>query len=227
MRLLLALALLAGPAQEKGTVTGKVTVAAEAKPNIVVIKYTGPDAKLLKPAPASSTVVWLEGIPSSPPVKDRTAEIRQENLQFRPRSLAIQAGTTITFPCVDRTIHNVFALRSPTKFDLGKHGAGAAPRQEFPEKGLVHVRCRMHDHMAAFVHVFDHPCFAVSKEDGTYSIPDVSPGKYTLVAWLEGFQEIRREVEVKSGGTSVDFEFAHGGEGSARQPLAAGCCPVR
>jgi plastocyanin len=227
MRLLLALPLFLAPVQEKAVVSGKVTVASGAKANIAVIKYTGPDQKLLKPAPVSSPVVWLEGMPSAPPVKERTAEVRQEGLQFRPRSIAVQTGTTVKFPCEDKTIHNVFALRSPTKFDLGKHGSGAAPQQDLPDKGLVHVRCRMHDHMAAFIHVFDHPYFAVAKEDGTYSIPDAPAGKYTLVAWLEGFKEIRREIEIKAGAAPVDLEFARGGEGPTERTLAAGCCAAR
>jgi len=227
MRLLLVFSLLAGTIQEKGAVTGKVTVAAGAKPNIVVIKYTGSDAKLLKLAPASLPVVWLEGVPSSPPVKDKAAEMLQQGLQFRPRVLAVQAGTTVNFPCGDRTLHNVFALRSPTKFDLGKYGDGESAKWEFPKKGLVHVHCRMHDHMAAFIHVFDHPFFAVAGEEGKYSIPDVPAGKYTLVAWLEGFSEVRKEIEVRAGGAAVDLEFARLEERRAERALAAGCCPVR
>lgn len=227
MRLLPALALLLVPVQEKASVTGKVTIASGAKPNIVVIKYTGSDAKLLKPAPSSSLVVWLEGVPSAPPVQGATAEMVQEALQFRPRTLAVRTGTTVSFPCKDRTIHNVFALRSPTKFDLGRHGDGAVPKQDFPDKGLVHVRCRMHDHMAAYLHVFDHPFFAVAKEDGGYSISDVPPGKYTLAAWLEGFKEIRREIVVKPGNPPVDLEFARAGEGPAERALAAACCAAR
>jgi hypothetical protein len=133
----------------------------------------------------------------------------------------------VSFPCKDRTIHNVFALRSPTKFDLGRHGDGAIPKQEFPDKGLVHVRCRMHDHMAAYIHVFDHPHFAVAKEDGAYALPEVPAGKYVLVAWLEGFKEIRREIEVKAGAAAVDLEFARADGEPAERGLAVGCCPVR
>ncbi len=227
MRPLLAIGLLLLPAQEKAAVAGKVTVAAGAKPKIVVLKYTGSDAKLLTPAPTAAPIVWLEGGATFPPVQEAMAEVRQEGLQYRPRSLAVRTGTTVRFTCIDPTLHNVFALRSPTRFDLGKHGAGAQPAQQFPAKGLVHVRCKMHDHMAAFIHVFDHPYFAVAREDGSYSIPDVPPGRYALVAWLEGFETVRREVEVKPGGPAIDLEFARLEGAPAERSLAAGCCAPR
>jgi len=36
-----------------------------------------------------------------------------------------------------------------------------------------------------FVHVFDHPFFAVTDDKGAFSIPNVPAGTYTLKAWHE------------------------------------------
>ena len=33
--------------------------------------------------------------------------------------------------------------------------------------------------------VLDHPFFAVTDDDGTFTIPNLPPGKYTLEAWHE------------------------------------------
>jgi len=50
------------------------------------------------------------------------------------------------------------------------------------------------------VHVFEHQYFAVTKEDGSYTIPPGLPdGQYTLVAWQERLGERRTTVEVKGG----------------------------
>ena len=37
--------------------------------------------------------------------------------------------------------------------------------------------------MLAWIYVADNPYYAVTKKDGTFSIPEPLPGSYTLVAW--------------------------------------------
>ena len=56
----------------------------------------------------------------------------------------------------------------------------------------------------------DHPFFAVTKADGTYSFPQkLVPGKYTISAWHENkkFKSKDVEIEVKDGDVSADFSF--------------------
>lgn len=49
--------------------------------------------------------------------------------------------------------------------------------------------------MLGFVHVFDHPYFAVTKDKGAFPIPNVPAGTYTLKAWHEdaGSEEARSD----------------------------------
>src|SRR5690606_25404787 len=45
-------------------------------------------------------------------------------------------------------------------------------------------------------------------EDGTYQFADVVPGRYTLLAHLEGFSDASRVVTVTAGGESIaDFKL--------------------
>ena len=48
--------------------------------------------------------------------------------------------------------------------------------------------------MVGYVHVFDHPSFAVTNEQGAFSIPDLSPGNYVLRVWHES--RVRRLPQV-------------------------------
>ena len=66
----------------------------------------------------------------------------------------------------------------------------------------------MHAWMLGFVHVFDHPFFAVTNEQGVFSIPDVPPGSYVLKAWHEDGGTKNQEIVIQeTGDVRVSFEF--------------------
>ncbi len=227
-RLLLALVLFAAPqAKEGGTVSGKVTVGQEAKKKVVVIRYTGPKVETRRPPSPSVPVVWLKGVPSAR-VETRKIEVVQEGLEFRPRVVALTVGSTVEFPNGDDLHHNVFSLSPGNDFDLGKYPKGDPDHfRTFRRKGRVDVRCKVHEHMRCTLHVFDHPYFAVAAEDGSFSIPNVPPGKYTLVVWKEDYGELSRELEVKAEGARIDVEIARVEERPADRDPVAACCSVR
>jgi plastocyanin len=226
--------LLAGPlAQEKADLSGKISAvegAAQQKLR-ARIKYAGPGVAGRKAPAPSPAVVWLEGAPRPPaapaPAK---AEILQEGLEFRPRVLAVPLGSTVSFPNGDDLTHNVFSYSKAKRFDLGRYAKGQTQEVVFDAAGLVDVRCEVHDHMRAAIHVFDHPWFAVAAEDGAFRIPDVPPGSYVLVVWKEFFTPRRVPVEVKAGGARVDVALSFGGDApdeAVRPGALAACCGSR
>jgi hypothetical protein len=91
------------------------------------------------------------------------------------------------------------------------------------EKGVMRLQCDVHNNMNAYWAAFDHPYFAVTDADGKFEIRGIPAGKYTLVAWHEGYKVIReemgrpiydrphirqQEIELKPQETiKVDFEF--------------------
>lgn len=63
--------------------------------------------------------------------------------------------------------------------------------------------------MKAWVHVFNHPKFFVTSEDGSYEITGLPPGKYTIAAWIE-YADKPQEITVeltKKGEEKKDFTF--------------------
>ncbi|HLY08291.1 MAG TPA: plastocyanin/azurin family copper-binding protein [Planctomycetota bacterium] len=227
MRFCLAVLLLWTPVGG-AAVTGKVTWAdgAAQKRLRSKIKYAGPGVSgPTKPDP-SPAVVWLEGA-AAVKMEPRTIEVKQEGMEFRPRILAVPMGSTVKFPNGDDVFHNVFSYSKAERFDLGKYPKGESKSVTFEHKGLIDVRCEVHDHMRSFIHVFDHPYYAIAAEDGGYTIPDVPPGKYTLVAWKEYFDPVRVEIEVKADGAKVDLTLSRLLDGPPDTAVGAACCDAR
>jgi len=228
MRSLLALLLIVGVPQDGATVSGKVSAPEGASQRRLraKIKYAGPGIGAHKDPDPSPALIWLEG-PAAVQMEPRTFEIRQEGIEFRPRVLAIPVGSTVKFPNGDDVFHNVFSYSKAERFDLGRYPKGESKSVTFGRKGQVDVRCEVHDHMRSYVHVFDHPYYAVAGEDGSYAIPKVPPGTYTLVAWKEFFDPVRQEIAVKAGGAKIDVTLARLLDRPADRRVGAGCCDAR
>ena len=156
------------------------------------------------------SVVYLESAPSLafPDSEPQRATMDQRNETFVPHVLAITVGTTVDFPNSDNTYHNVFSLRGPRPFDLGRYAAGHSKSVRFDRPGIVRVFCEIHSHMSAFILVFNHRYFAVTSADGRYQINRVPPGRYTLVAWNEGAIRESRQVVIPEDGGAVEADFS-------------------
>jgi hypothetical protein len=66
------------------------------------------------------------------------------------------------------------------------------------------VFCHIHSDMSAIVLVLDTPAYTIPDGDGRYVLEGVPPGEYTLVAWHERAQPVRRRVTVGAGGTLTE-----------------------
>jgi len=227
MRLCLALLLL-WTLPDGAAVAGKVgwTEGAAQKKLKAKIKYAGTGVSGPTTPDPSPVVVWLEGA-AAVKMEARSVEVRQEGAEFRPRVVAVPLGSTVKFPNGDDFFHNVFSYSKAERFDLGKYPKGESKSVTFEHKGLIDVRCEVHDHMRSYVHVFDHPYFAIAAEDGSYRIPNVPPGKYTLVAWKEFFDPVRQEIEVKADGAKVDLSLTRLLDRPAEAVPGAACCDAR
>jgi hypothetical protein len=62
--------------------------------------------------------------------------------------------------------------------------------------------------MLAYIHVFDHPYFAVTDERGMFSISNLPAGTYLLKAWHEDAGVRSQEIVVpETGDIQPVFEF--------------------
>jgi hypothetical protein len=73
---------------------------------------------------------------------------------------------------------------------------------------MVKIKCEVHNWMASYWGVLEHPFFSVSDEKGNFEINDLPAGDYEIVAWQEklGEQTIKIKVGEKDA-KAVDFTF--------------------
>jgi plastocyanin len=152
-----------------------------------------------RPAPdLGDAVVFIDG--RGPRARARTADMSLDARQFRPRVIVVPQGTTVNFPNLDPFNHNVFSLNEGNTFDLGLYGRGQAENHRFTRSGLVRVYCNIHPRMSGFIVVRDNTFFAQPGADGSFTIPNVPPGTYTIKAWHERAGELSQEITVPAGG---------------------------
>jgi plastocyanin len=145
-----------------------------------------------------NAVVYLEGRgPRATPVR---VEMALDGRTFAPRVVVVPVGSTVVFPNHDPFNHNVFSLSDPNAFDLGLYGRREKGEHRFRRAGVVQVYCNIHPQMAGFIVVRDNAYYAQPGADGTYTIENVAPGKYTLHVWHERAPEETREIVVPEGG---------------------------
>ena len=174
----------------------------------------------------ANVVVSVKAEPGGDVPKD-AAVLDQKGCQYTPRVIAVMAGQPIVVKNSDPFLHNVhsLAIDNPA-FNFGQPNVDPGRKVE-PMKVAERfkIKCDVHPWMAAHVSVFEHPYFAVSKEDGTFTIPGNLPdGEHTLVAWHEKFGEQEAKVTVSGGkaeGATFTFKPAAADAGAKAGPAAA------
>jgi plastocyanin len=143
--------------------------------------------------------IWLESDhdEAAPPV---TATMQQRNRHFEPELLVIPVGSAVEFPNFDAIFHNIFSLSRTQAFDLGYYPKGQTRIVKFSHPGIVQVYCHVHPNMYAAIVVTPGRWSGKPAQDGTFSWPDVPPGKYRLMIWQKFVGIFRKDIVVPPAG---------------------------
>ncbi len=158
---------------------------------------------------SADAVVYLAAVPGKtfPPPKEH-GKIDQIHMVFQPHVLPVLVGTTVDFLNSDPLMHNVFSPDScADKFNLGTWPQGQTKSYTFTRECSATLLCKDHPEMEAFVVAVPTPYFAVTKADGSYTIPNVPDGSYTVKVWHPKLKATQKTVSV-AGATAADFEIA-------------------
>lgn len=141
------------------------------------------------------------------------ATLDQNGCHYRPHVLGVMTGQKLSVTNSDPTQHNIHPTpkNNPEWNQTQPNGAPPIEKTFKQAEVLIPVKCNQHPWMKAYIGVLKHPFFAVSAEDGSFTIKGVPAGKYTVAAWHEGGAagtEKTMEVTVTANGSAkADFAF--------------------
>jgi hypothetical protein len=132
---------------------------------------------------------------------------------FKPRVQGASVGQQITISSEDPVLHNTHpqnAVTNATIYNIALPFKGFSVTKPLPATPeLIKVKCDAHEWMHAWIWEFGHPYYATTGDDGRFTIKDVPPGTYTLVAWQEAAGEKSVSVTVAAGKTvTADIQLA-------------------
>ncbi|MBI3006635.1 MAG: carboxypeptidase regulatory-like domain-containing protein [Ignavibacteriales bacterium] len=145
-------------------------------------------------------------IPKTPVVFD------QKGCIYMPHVLGVMAGQELQVKNSDRTLHNVHALPKVNQgFNQGQPVPGMMKKNFQKPEAPFKVKCEVHSWMGAYIGVFSHPYFAVTGDDGSFTIKGLPAGEYTVEAWHEkyGTQTLKVKVDA-TGKATANFSYKAG-----------------
>jgi len=137
--------------------------------------------------------------PSTPVV------INQQGCWFRPRVLGLEVGQPLEVVNSDPVTHNIHPMPAMNHEWNHSMGPGDEPitRKFAKPEIMIPVKCNIHSWMHAFIGVVDNPYFSTTGEDGTFTLPNLPPGTYTVAVWQEKLGIIGQQITVTAGHDSA------------------------
>lgn len=188
------------------SIEGRVELPKASAERGISSRYQGGPEMAGAPDPPAA-VVYLEGVFPITGHNRPAAQMTQKNLNFGPGILPIQVGTTVEFPNLDDTYHNVFSYSKTKRFDLGRYRKDENPGVVlFDKPGVVTLHCEIHGTMRGTILVLENPYFQKTDAQGFYRLGHLPTGQYVLKAWVNEKDVRSKPVMLTAGGVlHVDF----------------------
>jgi hypothetical protein len=150
-----------------------------------------------------------------PPPPAEPLVLDQKGCVYTPHVVALRAGQPFVVRNSDAVTHNVNWRPKRNDPNNAAQAQGSPPvegRFERAEMG-VPIGCDLHPWMKAWMCVFDHPYFAISGADGSFTIHDVPAGSYEIGAWHEVYRDewssAGKKFAISEGlATAIEITFA-------------------
>ena len=206
------------------TITGEVKFTSE-RPKLIPLKVSKDQDYCGETLPNESysidsngglrnVVVFVESAPSVAADPKKLNVIENDGCRYFPRISAMQKGERLVIRNNDPKLHIPHSyLQDKTVFMLSLPFKNTAleATHKIREGGILKLVCDTHAWMLGFMHVFDHPYFAITDDQGRFTIPNLPVGNYTLKAWHEEAGMVSQHITAtEDGGDRVLFELTKG-----------------
>ena len=211
----------AGP-PANGAISGKVTYeGTPAKMKPIDMSKEPSCAKMYPTPPFAETVVtgsgdnlenvvvYISAGAPDEPAPSTAAVFNQKGCRYFPHVLAFQVNQELKIQNEDQTTHNIHPQPKINREWNRSQPPGTPPISESYDKAEIFpVKCNVHPWMHGNFVVLKNSHYAVTGDNGAFSLPNLPPGKYTVTAWHETYGELTQEVTIGGNETkTVTFVF--------------------
>src|SRR5215831_7951937 len=206
-----------------GTVSGKVTYTgtpSKAKPIDMskepscAKQHSTPVTTETVVTGPNNTLEWVvvyisAGTPDESSAPTQAVTFDQKGCQYIPHLLAMHTGQELKVVNDDQTSHNIHPLAKINREWNKSQPPGTPPLSEkFDKEEFILVKCNVHPWMHGVFAVLKTSHYAITDNNGAFSLPNLPPGKYTITAWHESYGTKTQDVTITGNETkSVDFSF--------------------
>ena len=185
-----------GPAQATAGLSGRVSVAGsyptpKALPVFKNRAFCGPQVVnetllIATDGGLKNAVVVLRALDRPAVVRPSQLVLDNQRCAFAPHIQVATVGSELLLKNSDLILHTVHArLGGETLFNVGLPKWRAVTKR-LDRAGVIRINCDvLHTWMSAVVVVADSPYFAVSDENGLYSMEGLPAGLYDMEVWHE------------------------------------------
>ncbi|HUK57123.1 MAG TPA: carboxypeptidase-like regulatory domain-containing protein [Nitrospiria bacterium] len=161
-----------------------------------------------------NVVVAVVGVPRGKRF-DYTPEISLDTCQVGPFVIPIRNQYPIRIVNKDPVTHDLqaYTLRDDYTFEMFNKPMipqSVASKEIVLRKNhyIFRTQCGVHDFMQSWGMAVGNPYFAVTGADGSFTIPDLPPGTYDVIAWHPYMKVQAQKVTVPADGkVTLNFQF--------------------
>jgi len=135
--------------------------------------------------------------------------ISQKGCLYQPHVMVVQRNQPFEVVNDDPTAHNIHPTPANNREWNKAELPGARVEEAFAREEIaIPVKCNIHPWMRGYIAVLKNPYFAVTKPDGSFDLPNLPPGTYTIKAWHEKLGTATQAITIGANQTKeINFVF--------------------
>lgn len=157
-----------------------------------------------------NVVVYISaGDTENTPPPSTPVMYEQQGCHYTTHVLAFRVGQEVKISNDDPFSHNIHPLAKINREWNKMQPPGTPPfSYAYDHEEFIPVKCNIHSWMQGYFVVLKTSHFAVTGEDGRFTLPNLPPGHYVVTAWHETYGTQSKEITI-SGAESqfLDFTF--------------------